>query len=122
MPGEGGLGWPCICASTLRLATSCNDHMISSATTLYAIRRTFLSEKVDALRRLVISSSWGCLQVPGLSWIGDASARVDLTGVAILGAVPGTGGDAVGAGGERPSEVSRGAKQMAPLRAAGPRA
>lgn len=51
---------------------------------MQAIRRTFFSENVAALRRLVISLSRGCLQVPGLSGIGDTSARVDLTGVAML--------------------------------------
>lgn len=49
---------------------------------LYAIRRTFFSEKFVASRRLVISSSRGWRQVPGLSIA--AAGVVCLTGVAAL--------------------------------------
>lgn len=72
---------------------------------LYAIFLTFFSEKVVALRRLVISFKRGCLQVPGLSTIAAVFCGVDLTGVVtaallteedILGAVLGIEGIEIG--------------------------
>lgn len=53
-----------------------------------AILLTFFSEKVVALRRLVISLRRGCLQVPGLSTMGVDFCGVDLTGVVIAARPP----------------------------------
>lgn len=57
------------------------SHMQARLAALYAICRTFFSEKVVAFRRLVISSSRGCRQVPGLSVPEVSRAGAVLTGV-----------------------------------------
>lgn len=49
--------------------------------TPYTICLTFFSEKVVALRRLVISLSRGCRQVPGLSLMRAEGASAVFTGV-----------------------------------------
>ena len=49
--------------------------------------RTFFSEKVVALRLLVISSRRGCLHVPGESVTGAPLTGVALAGVAIARSV-----------------------------------
>lgn len=68
---------------TLSCKMICTIQMEKQAPKLYPMWRTFFSEKVVALRRLVISSRRGCRQVPGLSVTFGSGAGLDLVGVDI---------------------------------------